>query len=113
MSRKSGIRLVVEDEFTDCVMDRVKDSLAEALSDFDRIELKLDNISSADGSLIELMCSVHRVAGNLGKTFILGTPETVSAVRELAIESGYSDTPCSRKKNGCLYVKMSSKSRET
>jgi ABC-type transporter Mla MlaB component len=97
------VRLVFAEDLTAATFDRMRDQLVEALIASDKIELELGNIRNVDRSLVELMCSVHRVAESMGKSFTFGSAATVRRIQELACDQGYADTPCKYRAAGCLY----------
>ena len=99
----AGVKLVFADDLTAATFDWMRDQLVEALTASDRIELELGNIRSVDRSLVELMCSAHRVADSLGKSFMFGSAATVRRIQELACDLGYADTPCKYRIAGCPY----------
>ena len=101
--KKERVKLVFADDLTAATFDRMRDRLAEALIDFDRIEFELGNIRDVDKSLVELMCSAHRVSDSLGKSFTFGSAETNRKIQELACDSGYADFPCKYRTSDCLF----------
>ena len=100
---KERVKLVFADDLTAATFDRMRDQLAEALIDFDRIEFELGNIREVDRTLVELMCSAHRVSNSLGKSFSFGSAKTIRTIQKLAHESGYAVFPCKHRTSHCLY----------
>lgn len=101
--KDAQVRLVFADDLTATTFDWMRDKLAEALSSSDSVLLELGNIRCVDRSLVELMCSAHRVADSLGKSFTFSSDETLRQIQELACDSGYADIPCDHRTTGCLY----------
>lgn len=99
----AGVKLVFADDLTAATFDRMRDQLVEALTVSDRIEIELGNVGNVDGPLVELLCSAHRVADSLGKTFTFGSTATVRRIQELVGDSGCADIPCQYRPAGCLY----------
>ncbi len=101
--KEAGVRLVFADDLTNSTFDRMRDQLVEALTASDRIEIELGNVRNVDGSLVELLCSAHRVADSLGKSCTLGSAATVRRIRKMACDSGNANIPCKYRTAGCLY----------
>jgi anti-anti-sigma regulatory factor len=97
------VKLVFADDLTASNLDWMRDQLAGALSSSDRVVLELGNTGNVDRSLVELLCSAHRVADSLGKLFTLGSAATVRRILKMVGESGYAHTPCNHRTAGCLY----------
>jgi hypothetical protein len=97
------VKHVFADDMTASTFDSIRDLLVEALTASNRIEFELGNVRSVDRSLVELICSAHRVADTLGKSFTLGSDATVRRIQELACDSGYAYLPCKQRTTGCLY----------
>jgi ABC-type transporter Mla MlaB component len=101
--KEAGVKLVFSDDLTASAFDLMRDQLVEALTVSDRIEIELGNVGNIDESLVELLCSAHRVADSLGKSFTFGSTATVRRIQELVGDSGCANIPCKYRTAGCLY----------
>jgi len=106
-------RILFSGDLTSANLDSMRDQLAEALTGSDIIEVELGKVGDVDGSLVELICSAHRVTDILGKSLTFGSVETVRRIRDLAHESGYEEFPCGHQTSGCLYQNNGGRIRRT
>ena len=107
------VKLVFAEDLTASNLDWMRDQLAGALSSSDRVELELGNTGNVDRALVELICSAHRVADSLGKSFTFSSSETLRQIQELACDSGYASAPCEYRNAGCLYRDGSARTART
>ena len=103
MEKEKGVKLILADNMKASAFEGIRDQLVDALTASDRIELDLGNNWNLDSSIVDLLCSAHRVADSLGKSFTFSSAATIDKIQELAIDSGFADIPCKYRGAGCLY----------
>jgi ABC-type transporter Mla MlaB component len=104
-------KLVFRGDLTIDHFEWMRDQLAEALAGSDKVELELESVRQVDETLVPLICGAHRVADALGKLFSLAASETRSTVNSLAVSTGYAETYCPKRDEGCLYQEDISSTR--
>lgn len=63
--------VTVAGDITLQAVDELKASLAWAIQNVDRVEINMDQVTAMDLSCLRLLCSAHRTALQMKKTFTL------------------------------------------
>jgi anti-anti-sigma regulatory factor len=80
--------LNLEGELTIIHSSEIRDLLLKAINKSKHVELNLDSVTDTDLSFLQLLCSAHRTAMKLNKSFSIkgGYPEILN---ETAVDAGF------------------------
>jgi anti-anti-sigma regulatory factor len=113
--QKPGERgmLTLEGDLTIANAEETRNALLDALGSVSRLEYDVKNVTAVDLSFLQILCSAHRTALDMGKELVLSADFTSEVLSDTAKSAGYvRHIGCDRENlNSCLWLVDNEKQR--